>query len=71
MIRPQFRLKKKDNPEHKTEEGEQPENVEKKEEQIRPEKTAEQKKKIRCNKWPACKNEACEYAHPTETVNPI
>jgi hypothetical protein len=32
------------------------------------EKTAEQKKKIRCKKWPTCKNEACEYAHPTETV---
>ena len=32
------------------------------------EKSAEAKKKIRCKKWPMCKNEACEYAHPKETV---
>jgi hypothetical protein len=32
------------------------------------EKTAEQKKKIRCKKWPMCKSETCEYAHPKETV---
>ncbi len=32
------------------------------------EKTAEQKKKIRCKKWPMCKHEGCEYSHPKETV---
>jgi hypothetical protein len=26
------------------------------------------KKKIRCKKWPQCRAENCEYAHPTETV---
>jgi len=26
------------------------------------------KKKVRCKKWPGCKNESCEYAHPKETV---
>lgn len=28
----------------------------------------QKKKTIRCKKWPQCKNESCEYAHPTETV---
>jgi hypothetical protein len=32
------------------------------------EKSAEAKKKIRCKKWPMCKNEGCEFAHPKETV---
>jgi len=32
------------------------------------EKSAEAKKKIRCKKWPMCKSEQCEYAHPKETV---
>jgi hypothetical protein len=27
------------------------------------------KKQIRCKKWPQCKAENCEFAHPTETVN--
>jgi hypothetical protein len=27
------------------------------------------KKKVRCKKWPICKNDTCEYAHPKETVN--
>lgn len=35
------------------------------------EKTAEMKKKIRCKKWPLCKNESCEYSHPKETVSLI
>ena len=36
---------------------------------VHEEKSAEAKKKIRCKKWPSCKNEACEWAHPKETVN--
>jgi hypothetical protein len=32
------------------------------------EKSAEAKKKTRCRKWPMCKNENCEFAHPKETV---
>ena len=35
------------------------------------EKTAEMKKKIRCKKWPLCKNEGCEFSHPKETVKMI
>lgn len=27
------------------------------------------KKKVRCKKWPNCKDPNCEYAHPTETVS--
>lgn len=26
------------------------------------------KKQIRCKKWPQCKTENCEFAHPTGTV---
>jgi hypothetical protein len=26
------------------------------------------KKTIRCKKWPVCKNESCDFAHPKETV---
>jgi hypothetical protein len=32
------------------------------------EKSAEAKKKTRCRKWPMCKSEICEFAHPKETV---
>jgi hypothetical protein len=32
------------------------------------EKTPEVKKKVRCKKWPTCKNEGCDFSHPTETV---
>ena len=32
------------------------------------EKSAEAKKKTRCRKWPMCKIENCEFAHPKETV---
>ncbi len=35
------------------------------------EKSGETKKKIKCKKWPMCKNEACEFAHPKETVRKI
>jgi hypothetical protein len=34
----------------------------------KPQDEAANKKKVRCKKWPACKNEQCEYAHPTGTV---
>ena len=36
---------------------------------VHEEKSADAKKKIRCKKWPSCKNEGCEWAHPKETVN--
>jgi len=26
------------------------------------------KKQVRCKKWPQCKADNCEFAHPTETV---
>jgi len=26
------------------------------------------KKQIRCKKWPQCKADNCEFAHPSETV---
>lgn len=29
------------------------------------------KKQIRCKKWPGCKAENCEFAHPSETVKTI
>ena len=35
---------------------------------VHEEKSAEAKKKIRCKKWPSCKIEGCEWAHPKETV---
>lgn len=28
----------------------------------------ENKKKMRCKKWPLCKSDSCEYHHPSETV---
>lgn len=31
----------------------------------------EAKKKVRCKKWPQCKNENCEFIHPKETVRKI
>jgi hypothetical protein len=74
MMRPMFNPKRKEKvegEESKPEEGTPIEggesNIEKREEHT--EKTAEQKKKIRCKKWPTCKSEACEYAHPSETVS--
>ncbi len=33
------------------------------------EKTIEAKKKTRCKKWPMCKAEGCDFAHPKETVS--
>ncbi len=33
------------------------------------EHVAKDKKKVRCKKWPMCKNEECEYAHPKEAVS--
>ena len=32
------------------------------------ERNPENRKKIRCKKWPMCKSEACEFSHPKETV---
>jgi hypothetical protein len=26
------------------------------------------KKQVRCKKWPQCKADMCDFAHPTETV---
>ena len=31
-------------------------------------KSGETKKKVKCKRWPMCKNETCEFAHPKETV---
>jgi hypothetical protein len=78
MIRPLYRPQPKkeitDNPEepqNKQTDQTNPENtdINNIEKSQHPEKTAEQKKKIRCKKWPNCKNEACEFGHPSETVN--
>lgn len=40
-------------------------------EEYKPMEETKDKKKIRCKKWPQCKMDGCEYAHPTETVNII
>lgn len=51
--------------------GHESSNIQSSQGEFHGEKSAEQKKKIRCKKWPQCKNENCEFGHPKETVTII